>query len=1359
MSNLICYSLDQESIKYLEIIKYNINFVKFFLPNWKIRFYLKSKNEIKNKLSNFSNCEIIFFETGSIRFAKFLPLLEKDKVKRFLVRDYKTFINSLEINMIEKWIKSKKIFHLISTNKKLVNPNLIGINNFELFKKNIQFNFDFKRDYYGICDYFCEICIKPILKNNFLSDNKDQYIEFNVPFNIQQFKLNIKDVTYLGELIDPYGDLCDKTMINIESISIMGTKEVLDELILLLESIDYLYNSIKIEFLCDFEVKNFFNKTFNNDHYFLKNIRENITFHAINFDHKSDTEQRDLPKWMKFMFKKMDIMKIALDKHKNTVYLDTDMILFQKLPKVPKNKDVGLCHHYINVKDVENFGAFNAGMIYISNKKFIKWFLDQQGTDKCRYYEQTILEYVHNKFNTFLFEPQVNFGYWRYTQAPNKDWVYQNFTIKNGNILYQNKKLQSIHTHLLGKHPNILGFNNLIIDLIIGSRSHVKDILIKYNILKLPKIPIFIVHQGNQLYLKQIINHAKQFSNEIYLIGDSSNKSFTKNHLDININNNLESQFQSVYRHFSSNNEPFERICISRWFKIYHYAKKMKLNNFCVMDSDVLIYSNINDFFNHRIITNHCWHEDKFMYLTDKNKNVSCAFSFWNINTLGNLCNFIIKFYNNENITQMQKWWNNYKLNNKGGICDMTLIYYFLINQNTFSELKPKSKKINDGLCQIFSDNSTFDNSFTEILPDYELENAIAENTKIKIKKIKFINNIPFCYNFKIKKYVKLNNLHFHASKELLNKYLIKIGRDNNRLSNKTKIIMPKSFNEDNLYYHKNDTFRELVKCWENLGLCEISYQKTNHVWLNKIGEILLYDRPTLDWLEKNLSYQVGLFGNPNCPNNGKINNQWIFWGRRPILLEYFNKKNNLDYNKRSILSIFLGKIETKQQLDNRAKKWSYYIEKFECPVTESKKYKYSQEEYLQMLSQSKFGLCLPGFGKKCNREVELFALGVVPIFTPNVSTKYCFSLKKDENYLLAYKPEDIPKLIANCNLEKWNFIVNNNKLIYEKFLSTIGSFYTTQKLIQEIKKVRSKKNPKLSVVLFSKNDDYIPDKIDRVTICFTYLLKSFDEIIYVDWGSEKESLLHIPEINKLIQDSNKIKHIIVKPSEISQMIPKNVPQICHVLARNIGLRRATGDYILSTNIDIIVPSKKEILELIKNDQKDSMFIISRKDIDSEFTKSVFTQCPEKLFNILGNYCDRINREIDRDPVKVFTKYAKSQVDGVLLESHLKYSVIGNCGDFQLASKEVWNSIKGFEEGMINSAWGTDSSLQAKVVKKNFKLKISIKPNVYHISHENRSHGNTPVTNDMYKYFINISKSYNNDFWGFSNYNFEQEII
>ena len=180
---------------------------------------------------------------------------------------------------------------------------------------------------------------------------------------------------------------------------------------------------------------------------------------------------------------------------------------------------------------------------------------------------------------------------------------------------------------------------------------------------------------------------------------------------------------------------------------------------------------------------------------------------------------------------------------------------------------------------------------------------------------------------------------------------------------------------------------------------------------------------------------------------------------------------------------------------------------------------------------------------------------------------------------------------------------------------------------------------------------------------------------------------------------------------------------------------------------------------MLQYDNKDTMYVVSRKDIDSEFTKSIFTKSSNCLFDILDDYCKRINRKVDIDPINVFTKYAKSQVEGILLESHLKYSKIGNCGDFQFASKEVWYKIKGFEEGMINSAWGTDSSIQAKVINNNFKLKILTTPNVYHISHDSRSHGNTPVTNDMYKYFTNIKNSFNNEDWGFKNYQFNTEIL
>ena len=55
--------------------------------------------------------------------------------------------------------------------------------------------------------------------------------------------------------------------------------------------------------------------------------------------------------------------------------------------------------------------------------------------------------------------------------------------------------------------------------------------------------------------------------------------------------------------------------------------------------------------------------------------------------------------------------------------------------------------------------------------------------------------------------------------------------------------------------------------------------------------------------------------------------------------------------------------------------------------------YKYSQKEYLDLIGSSKFGLCLAGYGPKCNREIELIGMGTVPVFAPEVDNTYSRNL------------------------------------------------------------------------------------------------------------------------------------------------------------------------------------------------------------------------------------------------------------------------------------------------------------------------------------------------------------------------------
>ena len=81
------------------------------------------------------------------------------------------------------------------------------------------------------------------------------------------------------------------------------------------------------------------------------------------------------------------------------------------------------------------------------------------------------------------------------------------------------------------------------------------------------------------------------------------------------------------------------------------------------------------------------------------------------------------------------------------------------------------------------------------------------------------------------------------------------------------------------------DTFRELVSLWKENNYCDVIEEDTKIVWMNNIGDILLYDRPTYDWFvqDLNIKYNKILFGNPLVPENlSYCSSSWIFWGRSP---------------------------------------------------------------------------------------------------------------------------------------------------------------------------------------------------------------------------------------------------------------------------------------------------------------------------------------------------------------------------------------------------------------------------------------------------------------------------------------------
>ena len=241
-------------------------------------------------------------------------------------------------------------------------------------------------------------------------------------------------------------------------------------------------------------------------------------------------------------------------------------------------------------------------------------------------------------------------------------------------------------------------------------------------------------------------------------------------------------------------------------------------------------------------------------------------------------------------------------------------------------------------------------------------------------------------------------------------------------------IYLPKQPMEG-VWQHNDDSFRELVRIWERtVPDMEVRYSATHYNCFLQ-PNICMYDRPTLDWANADEVQKASLvlLGNPSIHEKldliSTLNySPWIFWARHPMVLEDFIEKTPLKgYDDRSCETIFLGNVENQVQATHRVSSgnWKPFVERFE--LMPGNEHRYSQREYLQLLANSRFGLSLRGFGCKCNREIELMALGTVPIMGPLCDTEsYNEPLVEGTHFLRANRPEDIPKLLLSVDPERW---------------------------------------------------------------------------------------------------------------------------------------------------------------------------------------------------------------------------------------------------------------------------------------------------------------------------------------------------
>jgi len=288
----------------------------------------------------------------------------------------------------------------------------------------------------------------------------------------------------------------------------------------------------------------------------------------------------------------------------------------------------------------------------------------------------------------------------------------------------------------------------------------------------------------------------------------------------------------------------------------------------------------------------------------------------------------------------------------------------------------------------------------------------------------------------------------------------------------------------------------------------------------------------------------------------------------------------------------------------------------------------------------------------------------------------------------------------------------------------------------------------KITAVIVSRNDNYGGHLNERATYCFNSAIETYDEIIYIDWNSPTHSLLY--DIKNNINFKGNFKHMVITP-EVASYLTKYDPdaqKCCEVPARNIGLRRATGDWVVSTNIDIIHPKREKLEQQIKSLDQNTFYTISRRDVNWDTIKEFHSG--EIKFQEWRSLRDYLYSGIEE---RYFEEKTISGDD---------YSLINCCGDFQIAPRYIWEEIKGMEEELIYSLYA-DTNVQKKAVMHGFKLKALYEPALFHIEHGRGGggflDGINKKTNNPYKAITYQKETSNLDSWGFGDVEIEYEMF
>lgn len=236
---------------------------------------------------------------------------------------------------------------------------------------------------------------------------------------------------------------------------------------------------------------------------------------------------------------------------------------------------------------------------------------------------------------------------------------------------------------------------------------------------------------------------------------------------------------------------------------------------------------------------------------------------------------------------------------------------------------------------------------------------------------------------------------------------------------------------------------------------------------------------------------------------------------------------------------------------------------------------------------------------------------------------------------------------------------------------------------------------PYISVAMAARNDDYgggFQERLFRAVAHLTYEFAergTSAEIIIVEWNPDPNAAPLADRLSRASGATVPVRIITVPPMVHASLPGATSRPMFEYWAKNVGLRRARGEFLLSTNPDIILGSQVHEYLSQRKLCKLNFYRADRLDLPAS---PAAPNTPDELMRWCEKHWDTKATRWGRIPrAKTPQVYLRTMT--LMLRAYLRLAIrgegrtlphLGAAGDFILMHESAWRSLHGFKEATVD---------------------------------------------------------------------------